>query len=126
MFITSPDKFASWFKSEVPGAYREITSQDIRNMTDCGLIGRHGFYLRQDLETVRAVLEYEQLRQNRQNRDEIVDAEGRIHCRRCGKLITTKQSRKKGRRREYCDGCEPFRVRERNEKYRNKRQVNSC
>jgi hypothetical protein len=116
MLITSPVRFASWFKLEIPGAYREITSQDIRDMTECGLIGRYNFYDRQDLETVRAVLQYEQLRQNRQNREEIRDAEGGIHCRRCGKLMTTKHSRKKGRRREYCSGCESFRVRERNEK----------
>jgi hypothetical protein len=61
MFITSPDNFAKWFKSEVPGAYREITSQDIWDMTDCGIIGLYRYYGRQDLETVRAVLQYEQL-----------------------------------------------------------------
>ena len=123
MFITSPDNFAEWFKSEIPGAYREMTSQDIQDMTECGLIGRYGYYGWQDLDMVRGILHYEKIRQSRQKKDEIKDAEGGIHCRRCGKLLATKQSGKKGRHREYCSGCEPFRVRERNRKWRRKRHV---
>jgi hypothetical protein len=123
MFISSPKAFAECFNAKIPDACRKITSDDVRLMRECKLIGRHNYYIRQDLETVRAVLQYEQLRQNRQKKDEIKDAEGGIHCRRCGKLLTTKQSGKKGRHREYCSGCEPFRVRERNRKWRRKGQV---
>jgi len=122
--ITSPKVFAEWFNQKYPGTSREITPEDVNNMTACGLIHRYGYYSESiDGETVRAVLQYEQLWQNRQKKDEIKDAEGGIYCRRCGKLLTTKQSGKKGRHREYCSGCEPFRVRERNRKWRRKRQV---
>jgi hypothetical protein len=63
MFITSPGKFAAIFSAMYPGAYLTVVAQDVNDMTDCGLIGRYGSYGRQDLETVRAVLQYEQLRQ---------------------------------------------------------------
>jgi len=47
--ILSPDKFAEWFNNVVPGAYRSITAQDIRDMTECGLVAHYGYYIRQDL-----------------------------------------------------------------------------
>jgi len=34
-------------------------------MTTCGLIRCYGYYMQLDFETVRAILQYEQLRQNR-------------------------------------------------------------
>jgi hypothetical protein len=95
MFIINPDIFAKWFKSEVSNANREITAQDVRELTECGLIGRYKFYTRQDLETVRGILQYEQLLKNRQKRNEIKDAEGEIHCRRCGKLLPKQIATKK-------------------------------
>ena len=119
--ILSPDRFTTWFNSVVPGAYRRVTAQDIRDMTECGLIGRYGCYGRADLETVRAILLYEQMRQNREKRDEIRDTDGAIHCRRCGALLTIKPDGKRGRPSEYCLDCEPFRGRERNRKWRNKK-----
>ncbi|MFC1985092.1 hypothetical protein ACFLUW_01650 [Chloroflexota bacterium] len=39
---TNPGKFAAWFNSVVIGAYRKITTQDIRDMETCGLIRRSG------------------------------------------------------------------------------------
>jgi hypothetical protein len=48
--------FGAKFNSTVPGAYRNITANDIRLMTYCGLIGRHGFFEREDLELVRGIL----------------------------------------------------------------------
>jgi hypothetical protein len=54
-----PLKFAARFNSMVRGAYRTMTAADIRALTNCGLIGRHGFYERDDVETVRGLLQYE-------------------------------------------------------------------
>ena len=121
--VLSPDKFAEWFNSVVPGAYRKIDTQDVRDMTECGLIGRYNYYGRKDIETVRAILQYEQLRQNREKRNEIKDADGDIHCRRCGVLLTDEQNGKRGRPKEYCADCELLRPRERNRKWRSKRET---
>jgi hypothetical protein len=52
-FITSPDRFASQFNALVPGAYRSITVQDIKDLHECGLIGRYDYYGRQDIQIVR-------------------------------------------------------------------------
>jgi len=116
MFITSPETFAEWFKSEVPGAYREVNFQDIRVMTDCGLIGRYGYYWRQDLETVRAVLQYEQMREKGSRRDNAMVVNNIHTCMRCGQPLSVPLPEKKGRYREYCQQCEPLRVKERNQK----------
>jgi hypothetical protein len=45
MFITSAEKFVEWFRLQGPGAYRDLTSRDTRDMTKFGLIGRYGFYI---------------------------------------------------------------------------------
>lgn len=121
-FILSPVKFATEFNLMVLGAYREITAQDVREMTECGLIGKYGFYLHSDLHTVISILKYEQLRNNRQKRQEIRDSDGTIHCRRCGALLADKGG-KKGRPKEYCADCECFRAKERYRKWSVKRRV---
>ena len=41
-------------------------------MTRCKLVCRHGFYIRGDLEIVRSIFEYEQLREGKL-RDELLD-----------------------------------------------------
>ena len=114
---TRPDKFAAEVNAKLPGAYRQITVDDVRDMVDCGLIGKFDCFLDLDLETVRAILQYEQLRQNCQKRNEIRDNDGVIHCRRCG-VVLAKPEGKKGRPREYCDKCQPFRGGERYRKWR--------
>jgi hypothetical protein len=124
MFITSPDRFAEWFNEKIPDACRKITSKDVRLMTECKLMGRYRFYDRQDMETVRAVLQYEQLQQKRIQEQPTQDKSEPPKCKRCGQPLPYQHEAKKGRRREYCSGCEPFRVRERNRKWRRKRQVN--
>ena len=63
--LTSPDKFASSFNDTIPGAYRRITALDVLNMKSCGLIGRSSYYGRADLETIRCILLYEQMREKR-------------------------------------------------------------
>ena len=120
--IVRAEQFVEWFHRVVPGAYREITTEDVQDMTQCELIGRHGEYLRLDIEIVRCVLLYEQLRENRQKKDEIRDKNGSIHCRRCG-VVLAKPDGKRGRPHEYCSSCEVFRGRERNWKWRSKHGV---
>ena len=108
--IVSPDKFTEWFNSVVPGAYRGITTQDIRVMTACGLIGRYKYYGRQDIENVRAILLYEQMRNERSEKACLKDAP-RI-CKRCGNSLPENRGGK-GRPREYCQECEQYRNRDR-------------
>ena len=60
--IADPVRFASRFNLTVPGAYRRVTGDDVRLMAQCGLIGRCGFFDWSDVEKVRAILLYEQLR----------------------------------------------------------------
>lgn len=117
--IIKPEDFVAWFNKAIPGAYRSIDVEDVRDMTTCGLIGKYGYYIQLDVETVRAILQYEQLRENRQKRDEIRDSDGSIHCRRCG-VVLTKPKTKRGRPVEYCSDCEPFRGRERYSRWRSR------
>jgi len=120
--IVRPEDFAEWFNKAIPGAYRQITAEDVRDMTTCGLIGRYGYYMQPDIETVRAILQYEQLRQNRQKRADIRDDDGVIHCRLCG-VVLARPKAKRGRPNEFCDKCQPFRGRERYRKWRKKMQA---
>jgi hypothetical protein len=121
--ITSPEKFADLCNYKLPGAYRKVTPDDIRDMTTSRLIGRYGYYIHLDIETVRAILQYEQLRENRQKRDEIRDDDGIVHCRRCGVVLVPKPKAKLGRPNEYCADCERFRGRERYRKWRGRQRV---
>jgi len=117
--ITRPDKFAAEVNAKLPGAHRQITVDDVRDMTTCGLIGKYGYYIHLDIETVRAILQYEELGQNRQKREEIKDSDGSIHCRLCG-VVLAKTKAKRGRPHEYCPVCEPLRGRGRYQKWRRK------
>jgi hypothetical protein len=119
---TRPDKFAAEVNAKLPGARRQISADDVRDMTSCGLVGKYGYYMQLDIETIRAILQYEKLRENRQKRGGIKNSEGVMHCRRCGAVLVPKPESKKGRPNEYCDKCQPFRGRERQRKWR-KRQV---
>jgi len=60
--VAEANRFADRVNTLVRGAYRQVTVDDIKQMERCGLIGRHGFFTREDLETVRGILMYEQLR----------------------------------------------------------------
>jgi len=35
MFIISPEKFAKWFNLKYPGAYRQVVTDDVNEMTGC-------------------------------------------------------------------------------------------
>lgn len=117
---TTPKQSADRFNAKVPGAHRQIRVDDVKDMVTCGLIGKFECFLDLDLETVRAVLRYERLRENRQKRDEIKDDDGVIHCRVCGVALVAEPKGKRGRPNEYCDRCQPLRGRERNRKWRSR------
>ena len=112
MLTCSPQKFAEWFNEKYPGAYRQVVAQDVKDMTDCGLLYRRGYYSgSNDGEIIRAVLQYEQLRENRltqQSNEKMPPC-----CRRCGEPLIANPQGKPGRPKEYCPGCETYRNRER-------------
>jgi ornithine cyclodeaminase/alanine dehydrogenase-like protein (mu-crystallin family) len=97
----------------MPGAYRTVTAQDIRDLTKCSLIGRYGYYGRSDIEIVRAVLQYEQIRLKREQQANTVRT-----CKRCGEVLP--ESERVGRPREYCSDCEKNWGRERWRKWSEK------
>ena len=87
LLTNNPNKLASEFRQKVPDAYRKIDAEDIRYMTEYGLVGRYGFYLRDDLKTVWGILKCEQRRQNREIRSEIKGTNGDIHCCLCDAIL---------------------------------------
>ena len=111
--IVSPEKFAEWFNVVVPGAYRKINNQDIRDMCDVGLIHKYQYFGRSDLEIVRGILLYEQLRDERSRKENTIRT-----CKRCGQSLPSQTDGRKGRPNEYCPDCQPFRSRERYRKWR--------
>jgi len=124
VITASPNKFSIWFNEKYTGAYRRISTEDVKDMTDCGLIHLRGYYSgSQDGETIRAVLQYEQLRQKRIHEQAIEDKSEPLKCKRCGQPLPYQQEAKRGRRREYCQQCESSRAKERNRKWRRKRQT---
>ena len=66
--LVDAEKFAVKFNSLFQGAYRKITADDVREMTKCGLIGRHGYFEQMDLHTVNGIIRCELLRDQRLNR----------------------------------------------------------
>jgi len=92
MITSNASKFAELFNNKFANACRKIAANDIRLMTECKLIGRYGFYLRQDLETVRGILQYEQFREYRSS-DKDKEKEPPT-CKRCGQpLLQTQKVR---------------------------------
>ena len=63
--VSDPITFANRFNAAVPGSHRLVTPDDVRELAYCGLIGRHGFFDRSDLQTVRGILQYEKVRETR-------------------------------------------------------------
>ena len=121
MFITSPEVFAEWFNIKVRGAYRKITADDVSLMTECKLVGIYGFYGRQDLETVRGILQYEQLREKQPIQQ---DEEKKLPtCKLCKQPLPPKPGGKPGKHKEYCSDCEPFRNKERQKHFRHHHEV---
>jgi hypothetical protein len=125
-FRTSPNKFAEDFNEAVPGAYRRITTQDIVDMSECGLIGKYNCYPHNDIETVRAILRYEEIRQKSIEKQPSDSISNIRTCRLCGMILPPEPIGKYGRPKEYCPSCEPVRARKRYQKWRSRRQAVSC
>jgi hypothetical protein len=118
MITSNPKHFAEWFNDKFSNACQKIDADDICVMTECKLIGRYGFYTRQDMETIRAVLQYEQMRQHRPSQQE--NQSDIPTCKLCGRRLPKNQEGKAGRHKEYCPDCESCRYRERQEKFRHR------
>lgn len=121
--ITSPEKFAMFFNARVPGAYREITTDDVRLLTECGLIKKYGYYPLDDLQTVVGILRYEQVREKRTEKQEHEASLEPPRCKLCGEPLPPQPEGKEGRPREYYDQCEALRAAQRYRKWRRKRQM---
>jgi len=119
--ITSPERFADWFNTKVPGTYRDITPSDIRLLSECGLIKRYGYYLQDDLQTVIGILNYEQLREKKIQKQEQAASDDPPRCKLCGKPLPPEVEGKKGRPKEYCQKCESLRAMQRYRKWHAKR-----
>ena len=124
MEITSPEKLAVWFNDRYQGAYRKIDAEDAREMTACGLICRYRYYsTSQDGETVRGILQYEQMREKRSAQQESAeDKLELLECKMCKQPLPPEPENKAGRRKEYCSECESFRNKERQKKLRRRRR----
>lgn len=124
MIITSPAKFADWFNDKYPGAYRQISTQDVKDMTDCGLIHLYEYYSRSiDGELIRRILLYERMREDRSQQQE--KHSDLPKCKMCGEPLPAVQESKPGRPKEYCSDCELFRNRERQKKLRYRHRGNN-
>ncbi len=104
--LTSPCKFATSFNSTVPGAHRQVSVEDVRDMTEAGLIGKYRYYDSHDLEVVRGVLEYERLRSVRSEELAVSDLDDGRHCKKCGVPLPHTAQGQVGRPREYCHDCQ--------------------
>ncbi|MFC2071687.1 hypothetical protein ACFLUU_03085 [Chloroflexota bacterium] len=135
MHRNTPEAFTSSFNQKFPGAYRLITVEDVNDMTECGLIGRYGFYLenvglserygfnrQDDYETVRGILEYEQLCEKRSVKPTLEDKPEPPKCKKCEHPLPFEPRDKKGRPKEYCSECESLRSRDRQRKLSDRRR----
>ena len=123
MLITSPRKFASLFNEKYIGANRQITVEDVICMTSCKLICRHDYYLRDDLEIVRGVLEYEQMREQRSAQEPADNKLEPPKCKMCGQPLPPHHVGKRGRPLQYCQGCQSSRAKERYRKWRKRKAL---
>ena len=116
--ITDPKKFAKHFNQKVPGAPRAIDAYDVLLMKRCELIGRGGYYGRDDIHMVMAILKYEKLRDKHEQKVRRQLTPETLRCKGCGEALPDQPKDKRGRRREYCVKCEPSRARHRSRLYR--------
>ena len=120
-YIVRAEGFADLFNAKVPGAYRQVTADDIRLLTQCGLVGRYSFYdTVDDLQTVIGILNYERLTQQRTRKEVQEASPDPPRCKSCGQALPTEPEGKKGRPREYCTDCESSRPTMRGRKWRRK------
>ena len=123
MYITDPEEFADWFNETYPGAYRPITTEDARDMTTCGLMGHHQYYSKpRDGETVRGILEYEQMREKRSAKEANDNKRESPKCKICGQPLPTETDNKTGRPIAYCPECQSLRNKDRQKRLRRRRR----
>jgi hypothetical protein len=121
VIASSPKKFAEWFNEKYIGVYRQIATEDVKDMTDCGLIHHRGYYSgSQDGETIKAVLQYEKLREHRSAEQE--KEKNPPPCKICGQPLPPNPEGKAGRHKEYCSGCERYRIKDRQKRLRHRRR----
>lgn len=82
--ITSPRKFAILFDSRVPGSHRPVDVTDVIDMIECGLIRRYGYFIRGDLETIRAIVQYERLCNKMSQKPQTKEPKDAQQCKVCG------------------------------------------
>jgi hypothetical protein len=61
-------------------------ADDAQLLAEYGVMGRYRYYVRQDIETVRAILLYEQMWDERSQKLDVADR----RCKRCGNLLPEK------------------------------------
>ncbi|MFC2042353.1 hypothetical protein ACFLTV_02515 [Chloroflexota bacterium] len=106
-----------------PGAYRQITGNDVEDMTISGLIGRYRYYSESlDGEIIRGILQYEQLREKRPAIQTTKDKLGPPTCKICEQPLPPEPENKTGRPKAYCSACETLRNQERKKKSRRQRK----
>lgn len=97
--IASPEKFAEWFNLKYPNAYRQISTEDVKDMTDCGLIHHLGYYSRsQDTEIIKGILQYEKMREDRSQQQD--KQNGPPLCKMCGEPLPVEPESENGRPKE--------------------------
>jgi len=123
MITSSPEKLAEWFNKKIPDACRKITANDVTLMARCNLIGRYNYFIRQDFETIRGILLYEQLRENQLTQQS--NENKPPNCKICGQPLPPNPEGKPGRHREYCFNCDCKRNRDRQKRLRSRCGNNS-
>jgi hypothetical protein len=121
--ITNIKKFVSWLNDILPGVYRQITVQDAQLLTKLGLIGRYGYYGHQDLETIRGLLRYEELREKRILKEEAQATIDVPRCTRCHQPLPPHPQDRRGRPIAYCATCQPYRNKERHRNWRRRKRA---
>lgn len=123
MFIKSPEEFATWFNEKYPGAYRRISTADVKNLIACELIHKYGLYsTSQDGKTVMAILQYEQMQEKESAKPTLEDKQEPPKCTRCEQPLPPESNIKTGRPKEYCYACTSFRNKDRQMKLRRRRR----
>jgi len=123
ILTSSPGRLAKEFNDVVPGAYRSVTVDDIRMMTECGLIGHHSCYGESDIRIVIGVLRYELLRKKTIEKPQPSVIPEIQKCKMCGNPLLINPVNRHGRKKEYCASCEPLRLGIRYKKYKQTHQV---
>ena len=119
--ITNPVEFAQDFNFQVPGAYRPMTVEDIRALTDHGLIKRYGYYSPDDMQTIISILNYEQWRLKHSSKLIKQLESSEPVCKLCGNSLPIPPEGKHGRHKEYCSDCERYRLKIRYKKHMKKK-----